>query len=218
MNRLTRVFSIFLLTLLMMASPPAVTTKAHAGGNPFIGEIIMFGGNFAPRGWALCDGQLLPIASNSALFSILGTTYGGDGRTTFGLPDLRGRVAIHAGQGGGLSDYRLGERGGAENVTLTAANLPSHSHTATATSTATAYGVDDSGNKETPGSHTWARRTRDRDYSDSAPAVAMKAGSVEVETTVTVDSTGGNTAFSIIQPYNTVNYIIALVGTFPSRS
>ena len=97
--------------------------------DPFIGEIIMFAGNFAPRGWALCDGQLLSIAQNSALFSILGTTYGGDGRTTFGLPDLRGRVAVHEGTGPGLPNIRLGQKGGAVNHTLTQGQLPPHTHT-----------------------------------------------------------------------------------------
>ena len=93
--------------------------------DPFIGEIIMFGGNFAPRGWALCNGQLLSISQNSALFSILGTTYGGDGRTTFGLPDLRGRVSMHPGTGPGLSPRSLGQKGGAETETLTTSNMPS---------------------------------------------------------------------------------------------
>ena len=98
------------------------------GPEPFIGEISMFGGNFAPRGWAFCDGQLLAISQNAALFSLLGTTYGGDGRTTFALPDLRGRAAIHHGQGPGLSDIRLGQRGGNERITLTEAQMPSHNH------------------------------------------------------------------------------------------
>src|SRR5690606_10000796 len=93
--------------------------KIYKTMEPFIGEIIMFGGNFAPKGWAFCNGQLLPIAQNQALFSILGTTYGGDGITTFALPDLRGRVSIHPGHGPGLSNYTLGEKGGAETVTLT---------------------------------------------------------------------------------------------------
>ena len=96
---------------------------------PFIAEIIMFGGNFAPRGWAFCDGQLLSISSNTALFSILGTTFGGDGRTTFALPDMRGRVSVHPGTGPGLSNRRLGERGGTETVGLNASQIPSHNHT-----------------------------------------------------------------------------------------
>jgi microcystin-dependent protein len=95
---------------------------------PFIGQIMMFGGSFAPRGWAFCEGQLLPISQNAALFSILGTTYGGDGRSTFALPDLRGRVAIHPGSGPGLSNYRLGEKGGVESVALNVNQIPAHSH------------------------------------------------------------------------------------------
>ena len=102
---------------------------SRSSDNPFIAEIIMFGGNFAPRGWAYCDGQLLPISSNSALFSILGTTFGGDGRTTFALPDMRGRTAIHAGRGNGLSSYRIGERGGLETNIMTVNQMPAHSHT-----------------------------------------------------------------------------------------
>jgi len=98
------------------------------GLDPFIGEIIMFAGNFAPRGWAFCDGQLLPISQNSALFSILGTTYGGDGRTTFALPDLRGRVPIHAGSGPGLSYRNLGAKEGQEEMSLTVSQIPSHTH------------------------------------------------------------------------------------------
>jgi microcystin-dependent protein len=100
-----------------------------AGADPYIGEISLFAGNFAPRSWAFCDGQLLPIAQNTALFSLLGTTYGGDGRTTFGLPDLRGRAAVHVGRGPGLSDWRWGEKGGTETVTLNLNQLPAHSHT-----------------------------------------------------------------------------------------
>src|SRR5512140_216933 len=103
---------------------------------PFIGEIVMFAGNFAPRSWALCNGQLLPIAQNTALFSILGTTYGGDGRTTFALPDLRGRVPVHPGQGPGLSNYVLGEMAGTENTTLLINNMPAHNHTLNAVSDA----------------------------------------------------------------------------------
>ncbi|NOT56941.1 MAG: phage tail protein, partial [Deltaproteobacteria bacterium] len=107
--------------------------------DPFIGEIIMFGGNFAPRGWAFCNGQLLSIAQNTALFSILGTTYGGDGRTTFALPDLRGRVPVHAGnsQGPGLPPVQLGEMAGSPSVTLTVSQMPMHNHLVVASQTAT---------------------------------------------------------------------------------
>ena len=101
--------------------------------DPFLAEIVMFGGNFNPRGWAFCDGQLLPIAQNQALFSLLGTIYGGDGRTTFALPGLRGRTPIHAGRGPGLTDRRLGSRGGSETVTLNTTQIPSHNHSGTIT-------------------------------------------------------------------------------------
>jgi len=104
---------------------------ARNSSNPLLAEIMLFAGNFAPRGWAFCDGQLLPIVQNAALFSLLGTTYGGDGRTTFALPDLRGRTAIHPGTGAGLSTRRLGERGGSETNTLTIMQMPVHNHTIT---------------------------------------------------------------------------------------
>src|SRR5512143_3908889 len=96
--------------------------------NPFIGEIRMFGGNFAPAGWAFCDGSLLPISENDALFTLIGTTYGGDGQTTFALPDLRGRLPVHMGTGAGLSSFVIGEAGGVETVTLTTSQMPGHSH------------------------------------------------------------------------------------------
>ena len=114
---------------------------------PFIGQLMLFGGNFAPRGWAMCDGQLLPIAQYSALFSILGTTYGGDGRTTFALPDLRGRVPMGFGHGPGLSAHGLGSKGGEENVTLTTSQIPSHSHQA--------MGSNADGNAPSPAEGTW---------------------------------------------------------------
>lgn len=170
---------------------------------PFIGQIIMFGGNFAPRGWAFCDGQLLSIASNSALFSILGTTYGGDGRTTFGLPDLRGRVAIHQGNGPGLSNYTLGERGGAEYVTLNATQIPSHTHPVQQPCS-TEKGLTTRPEGNVPAVTTGAN------FAESSNAL-MAAGQ-------SANNTGGNQAHNNVQPYNTVNYIIALVGTFPSRS
>ena len=115
-----------LISCALFTSVPTV----NAGSNPFIGEIDWFAGNFAPRGWAFCDGQLLSIASNNALFSLLGTIYGGDGRSTFGLPDVRGRVIIHEGRGPGLTDRRLGEKGGVESVTYHQSNAKSYAYTA----------------------------------------------------------------------------------------
>ncbi len=169
----------------------------------FIGQIMMFGGNFAPRSWAFCEGQLLAISQNSALFSILGTTYGGDGRTTFALPDLRGRVAIHAGNGPGLSNRPLGARSGSEYEILNVTQLPSHTHTAQLSgSTAAADASDPTGK--------YLARANEDIYSGSGPTTTMGG--------VTVGNTGGNQSFSNIQPSLAVNYIIALFGTYPSRS
>ncbi|MBN1985435.1 MAG: phage tail protein [Prolixibacteraceae bacterium] len=177
---------------------------------PFIGEITLFGGNFAPRGWAFCDGQLLPIATNTALFSILGTTYGGDGITTFALPDLRGRVAIHPGHGPGLSSYSLGMKAGAEQVTLTAQQMPSHSHTASGTIQAKNGQPDESN----PGGQVPATLTNGTEGYAETPNTPMKAGGVDV----TVNNSGGNLPHTNVQPFQCVNFIIALVGIFPSRS
>lgn len=171
---------------------------------PFIGQIVMFGGNFAPRSWALCDGQLLSIASNTALFSILGTTYGGDGRTTFGLPDLRGRVAVHAGTGPGLSSYRLGERAGVEQNFLNVTQLPNHTHVVGIPGDASP------GTTSTPEAGTMPAEASEDVYGTGDSPVTMG--------TVTSGATGGSQPVNNVQPYNTVNYIIALQGTFPSRS
>lgn len=177
---------------------------------PFLAQIVMFGGNFAPRGWALCDGQLLAISQYSALFSILGTMYGGDGRTTFGLPDLRGRVPIHAGQGPGLSDYRQGQKGGTQTNTLNVTQIPSHSHTATGA----LKSVGGEGDTAVPtGAYPAKSGVGDPDYGPT-PDGTMAADGVNV----TVGNTGGNQSVNNIQPFQCVNFIIALQGTFPSRS
>lgn len=168
--------------------------------DPYIGQIIPFTGNFAPRGWALCDGQLLPISQNQALFSILGTTYGGDGRTTFALPDLRGRLPVHPGHGPGLSVRTLGQRAGSETVTLTANQLPSHSHDVSCT--------NGRGDKPNPPTNVFAGDP-DKPYSSS--------GTDSMKTTM-LTKTGGGGAHDNVAPFLCVNYIIALVGTFPSRS
>ncbi len=202
----------------------SVSPSAMAS-DPFIAQITMFGGNFAPRGWAFCNGQLLAISSNSALFSLLGTTYGGDGRTTFGLPDLRGRVAIHHGSstGPGLSSYRLGEKGGAETVTLTTNQMPSHTHVATTTIDSIAVtlkGNNGAGNSNTPGGNGLASKSRTNIYSSNAPDVAMHADSIAATATAstTVNGNGSSQSHNNLMPYQTVNYIIALVGIFPSRN
>jgi microcystin-dependent protein len=164
---------------------------------PFIGSIILFAGNFAPRGWAFCNGQILSIAQNTALFSILGTTYGGNGQTTFALPDLRGRAALSAGQGPGLSNRSLGENGGAEATTLTAAEMPAHTHAQPASN------ADQSTNR--PGGAVPARG-------------GVYAGEGDGSQLDPVSATGGSQPHNNMQPYLTLNYIIALEGIYPSRN
>ncbi len=172
---------------------------------PFFAEIIMFGGNFAPRGWALCNGQILPIAQNTALFSLLGTTYGGNGQTTFALPDLRGRVPIHPGQGPGLSSYSLGQVAGSESTTLIQSNLPP-----------AAPFVIHANNEATnakPANRFPANAGTTNIYADTDGGVTMNPAMV------TGGPQGGSsTPFEIMQPYLCVNFIIALEGIFPSRN
>lgn len=167
----------------------------------FIGEIRMFAGNFAPVGWAFCNGQLLAIESNTALFSLIGTYYGGDGVTTFALPDLRSRVPIHQGQGSGLSPYVIGQISGVENVTLTTQQLPQHTHTANADS--------GSGGVSSPAGAYWASSPNTKQYSPSTNAtMAPTATSL----------TGGSQAHANIMPYLTISFIIATQGIYPSRN
>lgn len=168
---------------------------------PFIGEVRIFAGTFAPRGWALCNGQIISIAQNTALFSLLGTTFGGDGRTTFGLPDLGGRVPMHPGQGPGLTSRRLGEAGGATEVTLSEAQIPSHAHRL---QTASAEADEDD-----PGGKVMA--------ATSEPMYASGVGT-ELLAAQAVGTTGGGQAHNNLQPYTVVQFIIALQGIYPSRS
>ena len=169
---------------------------------PFVGQIKMFAGNFAPRGWAFCDGQLLAVSSNDALFSLLGTIYGGDGRTTFGLPDLRGRVPIHQGTGPGLSPRRLGAKGGAEKVTLTVNQMPSHDHAPFNAST-------DTGNEANPGGNVVAESPSLQIYLEDAPSATMN--------TASVTSVGGSRSHDNMTPFLCIHYIIALYGIYPSK-
>jgi microcystin-dependent protein len=176
---------------------------------PFIGEIIMFAGNFAPRGWALCQGQILSIAQNTALFSILGTTYGGNGQTTFALPDLRGRVPLGQGQGPGLSPYVLGQLAGTENTTLLQSQMPAHNHLITAnegngTAQAPANGFLSAPVVPTQGNAAVSA------YRNSSDGTTLAPTSLSIS--------GGNQPFSNLQPYLCINFIIALEGIFPSRN
>jgi len=176
----------------------------------FMAEIMMFGGNFAPRGWAFCDGQLLAINAYQALFSLLGTTYGGDGRTTFALPDMRSRHPIHPGDGPGLSTYTLGEKGGRETVTLTTATLPSHNHSHNHTQPVT----DAVGTTRNPNGNVPA--TDSADDLTYAPAPGANQ-SFQAGSTASVN-TGAGLDFQMLDPFLAVNFIIATQGIYPSRS
>jgi microcystin-dependent protein len=200
---------------------------------PFIGQIICVGFNFAPKGWAFCNGQLLSIAQNQALFSLLGTMYGGDGQTTFGLPDLRGRAPIGMGQGPGLSNYVQGHKAGVENVTLNSNQMPRHTHAlGNMTIKVTDPGfVEVPVNTEesigkvsgptgfltadaTPGTYTSAGPSANAFYTGKP----LPVKSLQISGSGgTIDPSGGSQPFSVMQPYLGMNYCIALEGIYPSR-
>jgi microcystin-dependent protein len=166
---------------------------------PFIAEIRIFAGNFAPRSWAFCNGQLLPISQNTALFSLIGTTYGGDGRTTTALPNLKGRAPMHPGRGPGLTSRRLGQRGGVETVTLSEAQMPNHTHTM--------VGNDDDPDQTSPVGGFLATGTNMYDSTTNTTLASS-----------TLPSAGGSQTHNNMQPYLAINFIIALQGLYPSRS
>ena len=169
--------------------------------DPFVAEIRIFPFNFAPTGWAFCDGQLLPISQNTALFSLLGTTYGGDGKSTFALPDLQGNVPMHPGQGPGLSLHDLGETGGSETVTLLESEIPSHSH-----SVVVAQG---DGTDQTPAGSRYATGIGIGQYATPGPITPLSAQALSI--------VGGDQPHNNMQPYLTLNFCIALQGIFPPR-
>ena len=173
--------------------------------DPFVAEIRIFPFNFAPKGWAWCDGQLLPLSQNTALFSLLGTTYGGNGQSNFALPDLRGRAPMHPGQGPGLSLHDLGETGGSETVTLLQSEIPSHTHTIRAN--------NGDGISPTPTSNVSSGPGADRDlflYKDGTANGVMNANASGI--------TGGSVPHNNMQPYLTFYFCIALQGVFPPRT
>ncbi len=170
---------------------------------PYIGQVCLFGFNYAPRGWAFCNGQLLSIGQNSALFSLLGTTFGGDGISTFALPDLRGRVAINQGDQPGLSKYAMGQTGGSETVTLNVTQMPQHVHAGQL------HASNGAANQEEAQNHLLAETAV---YTDAAANQVMNASAV------TVGPTGGNQPHPNLQPYLTLNYCIALEGVYPPRT
>ena len=169
---------------------------------PYIGTIMLFGGNFAPAGWAQCDGQLLPISQYDALFSLIGTTYGGDGQTTFALPDLRSRVPLHQGQGPGLSSYIIGQNGGAEAVTLTGGQMAAHSHPALGNSAA--------GTSNTPAGNVWAVNPTSIYISGASANTTMNPAAIA--------NNGGSQPHDNMLPFSTLNFCIALEGIYPSQS
>ena len=171
--------------------------------DPFVAEIRIFPFNFAPRGWAFCDGQLLPISQNTALFSLLGTTYGGDGRSNFALPDLQGRVPVHPGQGPGLSLHDLGEQGGSETVTLLQSEIPAHTHALAASAAA--------GVARSPSGELFANESGGvNSYAALASPTALLAAAA-------CGLAGGDQPHNNLAPYLTMNFCIALQGVFPPR-
>lgn len=170
-------------------------------GTPFIGEIRMAGFNFAPAGWAFCDGALLPIAENDALFSLIGTTYGGDGQTTFALPDLRGRIPLHSGTLAGGSSYQLGEVAGVETVTLTTNQIPAHTHMAQA---------GGYGNTDSPAGAFFSASASIDVYSPNASNVSLNPAAIQLS--------GGSQPHDNMPPYLVVNFIISLFGIYPSQA
>ncbi|MCR9121897.1 MAG: tail fiber protein [Phyllobacteriaceae bacterium] len=171
---------------------------------PFVAEIRIFAGNFAPRGWAFCDGQLLPISQNTALFSLIGTTYGGDGRSTTALPNMQGRVPMHPGRGPGLTSRRLGQRGGVEMVTLSEAQMPQHTHTMMSDGFPGSFQVPAANRGMARSSGGFAY------HSNSSANIVNMADAV-------LETTGGSQAHNNLQPFLVMNFIIALVGLYPSR-
>lgn len=218
-----------LLPVVVLAGGLSAPTLAMAGTDNFIGEVMWVGFNFCPKAWAEANGQLLPINQNQALFSLLGTQYGGDGRVNFALPDLRGRTMVHVGSGPGLSNILQGETGGAESLTLTFAQMPSHSHSATTTIsgleiTSTLYGSSAGANSTAPAGAALATGKKQAPvYAASAPDQAMAAGSVQstvtssTATTTVAATSSGTTPVSVRDPYLALKACVALLGVFPPR-
>ena len=222
----------------LAATSLGFTNQVQACPNqPYIGGMCAFAGNFAPRNWLFANGSLLPISSNTAMFSLLGTSFGGDGRTTFGLPDLRGRAIVGVGRGPGLSNYTLGQKTGWETITLTVAQMPNHNHSATTTLdldlaptdvtvTASLNAHDGPGTSTAPSGNMLAQNAATNVYSGATPSVAMNAnaieasasGSVNATATTTVDNAGNNQAHENRMPYLAINWIVAQVGVYPSRN
>lgn len=191
---------------LALGSIMGSTTAFAQSSEPYLGEIMNFGGNFCPRGWAAASGQILSIAQNTALFALLGTTYGGNGQTTFALPDLRGRTPIGFGQLPGGQSYTLGQVGGQESTTLISSQMPTHTHSIAVRVSSAA------GTVETGVRNTLAAATQNKFYDGATPANNMDVSTIDV------GQTGGSQPFSIQSPYLATQFCIALEGIFPSRN
>ena len=183
-------------------------------GSEALSDVRIFAGNFAPRGWMFCNGQLLSIAQNTALFALIGTTYGGNGQTTFGLPDLRGRMPVHNGQGAGLSTYQLGQSAGTENITLTTANVGAHTHAVSGN----AGIVVASGEGKTPvAANNFPASNGDAIFSIATDNSIMAAASL-AGVTIAAQTPSGNNPINNLQPYVAINFCICVEGIFPSRN
>lgn len=191
------------LILLFVGIMTLMAMPATAQSDPFLGEVDLVAFNFAPKGWAMCQGQLLAINQNQALFSLLGTTFGGDGRVTFALPDLRGRRIVGQGQGQGLSPYTMGQRGGEEAVTLNISQIPSHTHQVQASMAV--------GTTGSPTGGYWASQTSTNLYSNAPTSTVALSP-------LAIGSAGGGQPHDNMPPYLVLNYIIALQGIFPSQN
>ncbi len=207
-RRITTAAAAALLVLM-----PGMQAPARAQSEPFLGQLYYVAFNFPPKGYAFCNGQILAINTNQALFALLGTTYGGDGRTNFALPNMQGRVPIHQGTGAGLSSYVLGQTGGAQSVTLNVSNLPAHTHSVSATAQVPASSA--AATTAAPSGNSLANTVHTLNYSASAPSVGMSS---TVSVSGTTGNIGGGQPFSIQQPYTVLNCIIALQGIFPSQN
>lgn len=220
-----------LAVLTVMVGVAGVNTANACSSDGYLGSLSVFAGNFAIRGCAFAEGQLLSISSNTALFSLLGTIYGGDGRTTFALPDTRGRSIIGVGTGPGLSTIAVGQKGGVETVTLTVANMPAHTHDATADFDATgleallnAYQPAQGNGKNATGSDQYINTATGTTFSDDVPNVTLSPMSIDIVASgdpvgaVTVESTGGGNAVNIRDPYIGMHWLIQLTGLYPSRN
>jgi microcystin-dependent protein len=224
-----KIFSQSLAALTLIMGTAGFNTANACSLDGYMGTLSVFAGNFAIRNCALAHGQLIQISSNAALYSIIGTTYGGDGRTTFALPDTRGRSIVGVGPGPGLTPISLGEKSGSETVTLTVANMPAHTHEATAEVEVTgleamlnAYQPAQGNGKNATGTDHYINAAMATTFSNDVPNVTLSPMSIDIVAggdpsgTVTVESTGGGTAVNIRDPYIGMNWLIQLFGLYPS--